>query len=472
MNYKIEYLIIIPVSDCQSREFFTKHLSEHDLEILEGDNKIIHKHNKGDFFAQYNLFDGTIQSDKKSEEYRFYRLSIFAEINEQEDNLNLLTNLSEAIIKCIQKRISQNAKINTLWNDIARAYAIEAYPLINEIENLMRKLISEFMLENIGLSYSKSNLPEIVAKKIEQRDRAENENNIAFVDDLYKVDFEHLAEALFRKYQNIEELNNELTKDQKLIDISKLKQYLPNSNWSLFFAEFIKEEEASLKDDWTKLSKLRNKIAHNRHVSRTDLNNIKKICTKLKGIIIQGINNLPNIKPSITQKANLISDTYARVVENFEEIIIICEGKTDEKILSILIEKIYMKYNYQIPYKILVAQGLMHFKPLIKHLESELPNHKIILVADNHTIPTNNKNEINHKWMEVNPENVILIEPFIEVWLTKDASKFKDGTNDWRDLQKTFNKSTNWVEIVSNIDVEELRQNDKSFEKLITALKK
>ncbi|MBE0370994.1 hypothetical protein [Pseudoalteromonas aurantia] len=62
-------------------------------------------------------------------------------------------------IKEICKRINpESTVINVLWDDIGRHYAYLAYPLINDVENVMRKLISKFMLINVGMDWSKKTM--------------------------------------------------------------------------------------------------------------------------------------------------------------------------------------------------------------------------------------------------------------------------------------------------------------------------
>ncbi|WP_235309472.1 hypothetical protein, partial [Klebsiella quasipneumoniae] len=59
-------------------------------------------------------------------------------------------------IKEISRRINpESTIINVLWDDVGRYYANKAYPLINEVENVMRKLIGKFMLINVGMDWSR-----------------------------------------------------------------------------------------------------------------------------------------------------------------------------------------------------------------------------------------------------------------------------------------------------------------------------
>src|SRR6185503_11261905 len=59
----------------------------------------------------------------------------------------------------------------TLWDDVSLYYASKAYPLIHDIENLMRKLIAFFMLTTIGKEWVIETSPGVVKEAIEKSKR-------------------------------------------------------------------------------------------------------------------------------------------------------------------------------------------------------------------------------------------------------------------------------------------------------------
>ena len=74
-----------------------------------------------------------------------------------EDNLITFSRLTRLF-----KKISSESNLGStqiIWDDISKYYSIQAYPLIHEIENLMRKLITKFMIHNVGLSWTKDSVP-------------------------------------------------------------------------------------------------------------------------------------------------------------------------------------------------------------------------------------------------------------------------------------------------------------------------
>ncbi|MFG3826309.1 hypothetical protein ACGI6H_34825, partial [Escherichia coli] len=58
-----------------------------------------------------------------------------------------------------------------IWDDISKYYSIQAYPLIHEIENLMRKLITKFMIHNVGLSWTKDSVPKEFSEALKKSEK-------------------------------------------------------------------------------------------------------------------------------------------------------------------------------------------------------------------------------------------------------------------------------------------------------------
>ncbi|XVN13856.1 hypothetical protein QZH47_21110 [Pseudomonas corrugata] len=130
-------------------------------------------------------------------------------------------------VRSIVERISPGkTTINTLWDDIGRTYAEKSYPLINEVENLMRRLIAKFMLITVGVNWSKDTIHPDLFKKIDNFS-----DDDPHVNDLFKLDFIHLKEVLFGKKRDIslEELDRLLSKTQfSKDDRDTIKNICPN----------------------------------------------------------------------------------------------------------------------------------------------------------------------------------------------------------------------------------------------------
>ena len=191
---RTEYLIIVKQENtfCNSKEAFLSFLKV-DSSIQISRNIIQYSEAKSSHTikAKFLVETGLIPSQLE----RYFHLILESTQNENEQ---AFVNLC-ATVKEIALRINPKAtRVNTLWDEIGQNYAIKAYPLINEIENLMRKLISKFMLINVGMSWSQESIDHEILEKIENRHGEQD----SYLDILQKTDFIHLSEVLFKKYRH------------------------------------------------------------------------------------------------------------------------------------------------------------------------------------------------------------------------------------------------------------------------------
>jgi hypothetical protein len=205
-----------------------------------------------------------------------------------------------------------NSEISTLWDDISIYYATQSYPLINEIENLMRNLILKFMIVNVGMDWSNKVVPKDVKQKITNKEKINSEQtNFRLADKLHNADFIVLSEFLFEKYRNKEvgQLDNLISskKPEDKISFEDLKKdYFPVSNWDRYFSDLIKYKGEILKSQWDKLYELRNKVAHNKTIEKKDFDEIKNLTSIIKPKLEEAINNLAKVELTPEQKEILI----------------------------------------------------------------------------------------------------------------------------------------------------------------------
>lgn len=257
--------MLIPESEsfCTSKKSFIEFLKVDSLIGVTG-QKISYKRSpksKEIASAKFRIETDLI----KSKEERYFIIVLEAVAESGMDDFNELCDKVRSIVE----RISPGkTTINTLWDDVGRMYAEKSYPLINEVENLMRRLIAKFMLITVGVNWSKDAIHPDLFKKIDNFS-----DDDPHVNDLFKLDFIHLKEVLFGKKRDMttDELDRLLSKTKfSAADCEVIKKYLPKSNWEKYFSSVIDEDSSSVDTKWAMLYKLRNKVAHNRHVKRGD----------------------------------------------------------------------------------------------------------------------------------------------------------------------------------------------------------
>ena len=147
----------------------------------------------------------------------------------------------------------------------------------------MRRFIAKFMLITVGVNWSKDAMNPELFKKIESFEEEE-----PYLNDLHKLDFIHLKQVLFEKKRDIglEELDRILLKtDFSKEDREAILKYAPKSNWEKYFSSLLEPKDSSIEIKWGLLYKLRNKVAHNRHVRKEEFETIKGLSNQIKEIV-------------------------------------------------------------------------------------------------------------------------------------------------------------------------------------------
>ncbi|MBQ9110008.1 MAG: hypothetical protein IJY06_01375 [Oscillospiraceae bacterium] len=278
------------------------------LLMSNSDIKIINKH----IDYQGKKYSFAMQSgDIQDMEVRFYHIFIKLELKiEEEQNCfedekfksyqKLLTAVKQIFYgkgtRDDGRMLLENNAVSfeILWDDVSLLCSQKAYPLIYKIENLMRKLITKFMLVNIGTEWETRNIPDAMKNgKIKMKTNARETGY------LYQRDFIELSDYLFKAYPMKRCSINDLmeTKDApESIPYEKLKDYFLISNWDRYFKSILDVDSEKLKKQWKELYDLRCDIAHNNLFSLSNYNQVVKLTDELTPKIQAAIEKLDEIQ--------------------------------------------------------------------------------------------------------------------------------------------------------------------------------
>ncbi len=298
----VEYLVMMEHkgSFCSNIESFNKLLETNSLVTIKK-NKIIFESTE----FVYEIFS----EDVKDKNQRFFRIK--------------LTGTDESIIpiflellKTIREQIKRaEGNLNVLWDDISNYYSAKAYPEINRIENLMRKLLTSFMLTNIGLNWTDETLPSEMRSSLKKKGKSENPN----INVLHETDFIQLADFLFRPYQT-NDINNlfktlKSTKKSEELDLKELKEYIPRSNWERYFKSFVNFEDGYLNKKWTRLYELRCIVAHNNLLNKFEFEETIELIKELEPKIKEALNSIDKIVIPKEEKEQVIVNAVTAIDE-------------------------------------------------------------------------------------------------------------------------------------------------------------
>ena len=340
---KTEYLVSVNKKEniaTTARAFNNLLSSVDDIKINNGNLKF--KDNSFKYSLQTNVISNT--------DYICYHLIIEFDCKDINLDSSEIKNYQE-LLRTIRTILSKNnMALEILWDDISFHCSKIAYPLIYEIENLTRKLLTKFMLINIGTKWEKENIPSAINQSRNNNKKTNANNGL-----LYRLDFIELSVFLFNEYSlksNISELTN-LVDENNNVPYESVKQFIPKSNWDRYFKSIVSVDGAHLKKQWDRLYELRCKIAHNNFFNVSDYDEVIQIVNDLKPSIETAINTLDNISVKSTDKET-ISESYAMASnEQLGKLIVLYN-----EMITLLQNKGNMESSRPIPYQRLVTELL------------------------------------------------------------------------------------------------------------------
>jgi uncharacterized protein YutE (UPF0331/DUF86 family) len=306
-NLKVEYLTII-----NSKEGFCNTTSSF--------NNLIQSYGNVDIKNKYIIFDGARfdydvqRGEIQNNSHLFYHVRLGCP---SERDVSTFLSLLKSI-RTILAKVSEKP-VEVLWDDVSSSLSYAAYPVIHEIENMMRKLITKFMLTKIGLGWTKEAVPKEVSESIRTKKNSAGNNY------LFETDFIQLSDFLFRPYSTanssklLDKLRSALSASD--VNIEELKELVPTSNWERYFQPIVSCKSEYLQTRWARLYDLRCLVAHNNFIGHEDFENILKISGEVKEKLSEALSKLDSIHMSAEQKEEVAENIATTVNRTHAELI-------------------------------------------------------------------------------------------------------------------------------------------------------
>lgn len=333
--HTIEYLIIIEKKSspalfglCDSIRAFNKFLQTEDDISIERNKKI--RHSSTDALLGYQVEMGQVRGKNQ----RFFHVRVAVD---EPDSISSLVTLARTIKRVV---VDGGGQIETLWDDVSLFYSHKAYPHIHRIENLMRKLITYFMLTSVGKEWVITASPEAVRRQIDSKQKQ-------YIDALFQVDFIHLGDFLFKAYasKNIQELYDLIEDQDGLVDITanEILEFKARSNWDRYFSEFVECEATFLDKRWKQLYELRCDIAHNKLFGRADYDSVIRLVEEVGPFLQKALEGANRVEVSKEDKEQIAESVAGSINKAFGEFI------ETWKLLEIKLKKAISQSSHELP---------------------------------------------------------------------------------------------------------------------------
>lgn len=230
-----------------------------------------------------SIIRGSFNYKKSIIEYRFiyvdgvYYLDVIMSDNKK-NIIECLTDLNDVFLTNTEFNERYIPIIS--YDYVSENYCNKLYPLLNKFERKFRKLLFLIFTANFKELYFEATASDEMI--IKAKENIKNSKNIYRIQNyFYSIDIGTLRSFLFDKRWTIieEEKKNEILKqdlskmseEELKLEISKIE---PTSNWNRFFKNkgFSDDINATMKS----INELRNLVAHNKIISVSDYNLLKK----------------------------------------------------------------------------------------------------------------------------------------------------------------------------------------------------
>ncbi|EHN8793529.1 MULTISPECIES: HEPN domain-containing protein [Enterobacter] len=365
---KVEYLVTIEIKDsfCRTKKSFINFIQSNADLALSRDNVIYKSHTYG-----LKISEEKCPSDR----HKIFHLRVNNDNEELIDDFVIFLKTLRGMLHFASKN-----NVQTIWDDISFNYSVKGYPVIHQIENLMRKLITKFMLTNVGLGWIETTFPDELRKT--KRDKGTSSNN----NYLYETDFIQLSNFLFDSYrtQEIDELIQTIKNhDEEMISIDSIKDFIPLSNWQRYFQKHVGCDATYLKARWEKLYLLRCKIAHNNTIEKKDYDLIIELDSEIKPILEEALASLDKITVPENEREELAENVAMNNNQHYSDFIISWKA-FENRVLSLAYKSGIIVEGMNMPFSQIVQR--LRDRNLISEdvaeQSSKLRNIKNIIVHD------------------------------------------------------------------------------------------
>jgi len=193
-----------------------------------------------------------------------------------------------------------------LIDEISNKIAGDIYPLLNSIENLLRKYIVKFFITKIGTDWWSIAVPK------ETRDNANSRKNNEtvftksnrVVADVTLLNFDQLGKIIYSQSSIFTKTDDIFEKIRTATDLESLRQELLEGNYVKYFKNTFEQNE--FEEKWKKLTFIRNKVAHSNYFTKEDFDLAKQLTDQLEQIINSADSGIDQLTLSIADKEAVI----------------------------------------------------------------------------------------------------------------------------------------------------------------------
>ncbi len=193
--------------------------------------------------------------------------------------------------------------IRILADTVSTEVANLLYPQINRVESQLRRYLTKFFIQRVGLNWWKLTSTRLMNEKVKtRRDQLTDKMSNLVELDVNLVDFDDLGELIYKQttgFNNTEAIVNKLLDVKTIEDMLELQGEL-RGNYTKYFKKFFQDKH--FKHKWQELYRIRNKVAHHGTFYANELERGKRLCEDLLMIITEAESQIDKLVFSVEDK--------------------------------------------------------------------------------------------------------------------------------------------------------------------------
>jgi uncharacterized protein with HEPN domain len=192
--------------------------------------------------------------------------------------------------------------IRILTDDISTSLSFQIYPLINQVENLLRRYLVKFFIQKVGLNWWEVTAPKLVIDKVKMRGNNEKVFSNLVDTDVTLIDFDDLGELIYKQtsgFNRPERIIEKVMNTNSPEELVNLKTEL-QGNYTKYFKSAFQDNQFEKK--WKQLFEIRNKVAHNNLFTYEDFEISKQLCDDLSKVVEDAENKIDEFSFSVEEK--------------------------------------------------------------------------------------------------------------------------------------------------------------------------
>lgn len=236
----------------------------------------------------------------------------------ESDDFESLEEFRVKILKHIRDKL-KFAHVRVLSDDISTSIAQKLYPLVNKVENLLRKYLTKFFIQRVGLDWwdvtaTKTMIDKVKIRKSDRKDEFSTLSNT----DVSLTDFDDLGELIYKQSSGFNNPEKVVEKILTIVSTEELENFKSElkGNYTKYFKEFFRDKD--FETQWRELFKIRNKVAHHGIFYLNELEKGITLTKSLTDIILEAESKIDEIVFSVEDKEAIRNATIEAISESEE----------------------------------------------------------------------------------------------------------------------------------------------------------